>query len=267
MASAVNHMLTQIEVAFTERQASENRLRRFVADAGHELRTPLAVVRSHAELITRESNGLSSSARDSLRRMDSGTQRMGRLVDDLLLLARLDSGVPLEREQVDLTRIALDAVADARVTARGHHWRLELPEQPLVVVGDEQRLHQVLTNLLANTRQHTPPGTTVTVFLSDVAAGSVGVGSSAVDPGSALALPADARVRIEVVDDGPGIPVELIPQVVQRFVRGHTGRDGSGGSSGLGLAIVSGVVTAHHGSLVITSRPGRTAVLIELPKA
>jgi len=240
VASAVNHLLTQVEAALGARQTSENRLRRFIADASHELRTPLAIVRSHAELIALEAADHSESAKASLRSIDTGVQRMGRLVDDLLLLARLDSGVSLASTEVDLTRLVLEAVSDARVVAPEHHWSLELPEDPVLVPGDRQRLEQVITNVLTNARVHTPPGTAVSVTLStkDV-------------------------VWLDVVDDGPGIADELLPRVQERFTTGQHSR--SSGSSGLGMAIVAGVVQAHGGHLRIESHPGRTSVRISIP--
>ena len=246
VAVAVNHMLGQIENSLSERQRTQDRLRQFVADASHELRTPLAIVRSHAELIGLESADLSESARKSLHSIVSGSQRMGRLVDDLLLLARLDSGVPLERVEVDLTRLVLDTVGDARIAGPDHRWVLDLPEEPVMVLGDEARLHQVMVNLLANARRHTPAGTTV----------SVGLGIVAGD-----------RVEIAVADDGPGIPAALLPTVAERFVRGGSGRERSTGSSGLGLAIVAGIVTAHAGELQISNERIGTKVQITLHAA
>ncbi|SDO61370.1 two-component system, OmpR family, sensor kinase [Nakamurella panacisegetis] len=232
VAAAVNHMLGQIENSLLERQRSENRLRQFVADASHELRTPLAIVRSHAELIELESADFPESVRRSLRSIDSGTGRMGRLVDDLLLLARLDSGVPLERREVDMTRLILDTVGDARIAGPDHRWVLDLPEEPVTLVGDELRLHQVMVNLLANSRRHTPPGSTVSVSLRSLD---------------------DGRVEIIVADNGPGIPAPLLPSVAERFVRGGSGRERATGSTGLGLAIVAGIVAAHGGELRITN--------------
>jgi two-component system OmpR family sensor kinase len=242
VAAAVNLMLGQIEISLADRQRSENRLRQFVADASHELRTPLAIVRSHAELIELETASFSDSVRKSLASIDSGTARMGRLVDDLLLLARLDSGVPLDQVDVDLTRLVLDTVGDARIAGPDHRWVLDLPEEPVIVIGDEARLHQVMVNLLANSRRHTPPGTTVSVGLRTRDAG---------------------RVEIWVADDGPGIPAALLPTVAQRFVRGGGGRERATGSTGLGLAIVDGIVAAHRGELQITNENG-TKVLIVL---
>jgi two-component system OmpR family sensor kinase len=243
VATAINHMLEQVESSLSQRQRSENRLRKFVADASHELRTPLAIVRSHAELIELESAGFSDSVLRSLSSIDSGTSRMGRLVDDLLLLARLDSGAPVERRDVDLTRLVLDTADDARIAGPDHRWVLDLPEEPVVVVGDEPRLHQVMVNLLANSRRHTPPGTTVSVGLRK--------------------LP-DGQVEIDVTDDGPGIPDELLPTVAERFVRGGSGRERSTGSTGLGLAIVAGIVAAHGAKLRITNEQVGTKVLITL---
>ena len=246
VAAAVNHMLGQIENSLSERQRSENRLRQFVADASHELRTPLAIVRSHAELIELQAADFPESVRKSLHSIDSGTSRMGLLVDDLLLLARLDSGVPLDRDEVDLTRLVLDTVGDARIAGPDHRWVLDLPEEPVTTTGDELRLHQVMINLLANARRHTPAGSTVSV---------------------GLRTREDGRVEIAVADDGPGIPEELLPTVTERFVRGGTGRERSTGSTGLGLAIVAGIVAAHGGELRITNQEVGAKVLITLGPA
>lgn len=243
VAAAVNHMLEQIENSLLQRQRSEDRLRQFIADASHELRTPLAIVRSHAELIELESADLSESARRSLRSIDSGSIRMARLVDDLLLLARLDSGTPLLRDEVDLSRLILDAVADARIAGPDHRWVLDLSEEPVVILGDEPRLAQVMVNLLANGRRHTPVGSTISVSLRLSTAG---------------------QVQISVVDDGPGIPEALLSTVAERFVRGSGARERSTGSTGLGLAIVAGIVSAHGGELHITNGEIGTEVLITL---
>ena len=243
VAAAVNHMLTQVETALVQRQQSEDRLRKFIADASHELRTPLAIVRSHAELIELESADYSPAAQASLRSINSGTRRMGRLVDDLLLLARLDSGLPLESVDVDLTRLVLESVGDARVVARDHRWSLNLPEEPVIVRGDSQRIQQVMTNLLTNARVHTPPGTAVSVSVSVE----------------------DEHARLDVIDDGPGIASDLLPRVRERFTAGDAQHGRHSGSSGLGLAIVAGVVAAHAGQLNITSAPGHTRIVIRIP--
>jgi two-component system OmpR family sensor kinase len=168
---------------------------------------------------------------------------MTTLVEDLLLLARLDAGRPLERREVDLTRLVVDAVSDAHAAGPGHRWQLALPEEPVTVPGDALRLAQVLANLLANARTHTPQGTAVTVALAVESAGA----------------------RLEVVDDGPGIAPELLPHVFERFARGSTSRSRANGSSGLGLAIVDAVVAAHGGSVRVASGPGRTAFTVRLP--
>ena len=245
VAAAVNHMLTQVQTALTQRQDSEDRLRQFIADASHELRTPLAIVRSHAELIELESADYSPSAQASLRSIDSGTRRMARLVDDLLLLARLDSGLPLDQADVDLTRLVLESIADARVVAPDHHWSLALPEEPIVVRGDAERLQQVLTNVLTNARIHTPPGTTVSV--------SVSVQGH--------------QARLDVADNGPGIAPDLLPHVRERFTAGDGQHARRAGTSGLGLAIVAGVIQAHAGRLEINSEPGHTRIGITIALA
>ncbi|HEV2243014.1 MAG TPA: HAMP domain-containing sensor histidine kinase [Streptosporangiaceae bacterium] len=245
LGTAFNRMLGHVESALARRHASEARLRTFAADASHELRTPLAAIRGYAELARRHSGTLPPEVEHALARVESESARMSALVEDLLLLARLDAGRPLESAPVDLTRLAIDATSDARVAGADHRWQLDLPHGPLLVRGDEQRLHQVLANLLSNARTHTPPGTTVTVALGPVAG----------RPGAELS----------VTDDGPGIPAELQADVFDRFVRGDSSRSREAGSTGLGLAIVAAVIAAHHGTVTVSSRPGHTRFLITLP--
>ncbi|MCO6010023.1 HAMP domain-containing histidine kinase [Actinoallomurus purpureus] len=245
VSTAFNHMLEHVESALAQRHASEGRLRRFIADASHELRTPLASIRSHAELARRDPGETGPRIDHALRRIEAEAARMGHLVDDLLLLARLDAGRPLAHEPVDLTRLAIDTTSDARAAGSDHHWALDLPEDPVTVHGDEFRLHQVIGNLLTNARTHTPPGTNVTVRV-----GAAG---------------ADGTVLLEVIDDGPGIPAELRDDVFERFVRGDGSRSRKAGGTGLGLAIVSAVVHAHGGSVDLVTEPGRTCFRIRLP--
>ena len=159
-------MLGHVESALGRRAASEARLRRFAADASHELRTPLAAIRGYAELALRHPGPVPADIEHALRRVESESERMSVLVDELLLLAQLDAGRPLAREPVDLTRLAIDATSDARVAAADHRWLLELPDEPVMVRGDEHRLHQVLANLMSNAAKHTPKDTTVTVALA-----------------------------------------------------------------------------------------------------
>jgi len=245
LGAAFNRMLGHVESALARRQHSEARLRRFAADASHELRTPLAAIRGYAELARRHPGTLPPEVEHALARVEAESARMSSLVDDLLLLARLDAGRPLEAQPVDLTRLAIDATSDARVAGPDHRWRLELPSGPVLVQGDDHRLHQVLANLLSNARTHTPPGTTVTV-----AAGSS----------------AEREVaRLSVTDDGPGIPRELQPDLFERFVRGDSSRSRAAGSTGLGLSIVAAVVAAHGGTVTVHSEPGRTRFAITLP--
>ena len=179
----------------------------------------------------------------AMSRVASETERITRLVEDLLLLARLDSGRPLECEQVDLSRLAVDAVSDAHVAGPDHQWELDLPEEPVVVPGDAARLHQVVTNLLANARIHTAAGTVVTTRLSS----------------------GRTHTLLQVIDNGPGIPMALQSEVFERFARGDTSRSRKGGSTGLGLAIVSAVVKAHHGTITVNSKPGHTEFAVRLP--
>jgi len=263
VGAAFNRMLLHVERALGRRAASEARLRRFAADASHELRTPLSAIRGYAELALRHRGPVPEDVTHALSRVQSESARMSVLVDDLLLLARLDAGRPLEREPVDLSRLAIDVTSDARVARRDHHWRLDLPGDPVLVRGDEHRLHQVLANLMSNAGKHTPPGSTVSVTLR--------VGDSPLDGATVErgVRPAAPRVELSITDDGPGIPPELLPDLFERFTRADTSRardlDAAGKSTGLGLAIVDAVVAAHGGSITVTSRAGRTRFAIYLP--
>ncbi|MFF7874680.1 sensor histidine kinase [Streptomyces californicus] len=317
VGAALNRMLGHVGAALAARQESETRVRQFVADASHELRTPLASIRGYAELTRRAGGGGAAPGPDpvtrhALGRIESEADRMTGLVEDLLLLARLDAGRPLSYGSTDLLPLVVDAVSDARAADRPgphpyearaaqrpgafpaadrtgtrpgpqpydgpgpqpydgpaaadrpatgsgtgsgaarHRWRLELPAEPVTVRADPARLQQVLVNLLANARTHTPPGTTVTVSVRPPAR-------------------AGGPVALEVRDDGPGIPAGLLPHVFERFARGDASRtrgsDGGGatGSTGLGLAIVQAVVTAHGGRVRVESAPCRTVFAVELP--
>ncbi|MEU5922715.1 HAMP domain-containing sensor histidine kinase [Streptomyces antimycoticus] len=329
VGAALNRMLGHVESALAARQESETRVRQFVADASHELRTPLASIRGYAELTRRGREEIGPDTRHALGRVESEAGRMTGLVEDLLLLARLDAGRPLECAEVDLSPLVVDAVSDARAAGSDHEWRLELPDEPAVVHGDDARLHQVLVNLLANARTHTPAGTTVTARVlwggpqaspypspylaphnlsygapyglsygvppdpsSGVSAGMSpgtggprghrkGGGSPYAPPyGSPFGSPyAAARagagafgppqppsyVSLEIEDDGPGIPPELLPHVFERFARGDASRSRGAGSTGLGLAIVHAVVAAHDGQVTVDSVPGRTVFGVHLP--
>jgi two-component system, OmpR family, sensor kinase len=243
VGGALNRMLGHIANALAARQASETRVRQFVADASHELRTPLAAIRGYAEVTRRVEQTGPPEIERALRRIEAVSVRMTGLVEDLLLLARLDAGRPLERAPVDLCALVVEAVGDAHVAAPEHRWLLDMPAEPLTVTGDAARLHQVLANLLANARIHTPPGTTVVTELA----------------------PVNGTVLLTVTDNGPGIPTELQPEIFERFTRGDTSRSRAGGSTGLGLAIVWAVVEAHHGQVEVSSEPGRTVFTVTLP--
>ncbi|MEU5820646.1 HAMP domain-containing sensor histidine kinase [Streptomyces sp. NPDC047803] len=248
VGAALNRMLGHVGSALDARQRSETRVRRFVADASHELRTPLASIRGYAELTRRGREEPGPDTRHALGRIESEAQRMTGMVEDLLLLARLDAGRPLSYESTDLSPLVVDAVSDARAADRtgpARHWRLDLPDAPATVHADPTRVHQVLVNLLANARTHTPPGTTVTARV--------------------LADPAHPWVTLEVQDDGPGIPADLLPHVFERFARGDASRSRHAGSTGLGLAIVQAVVTAHGGAVEVRSVPGETVFAVRLP--
>ncbi len=255
VGAALNRMLGHVESALAARQESETRVRQFVADASHELRTPLASIRGYAELTRRGREEIGPDTRHALGRVESEAGRMTLLVEDLLLLARLDAGRPLECAETDLSPLVVDAVSDARAAGADHAWRLELPDEPAVVHGDGPRLHQVLVNLLGNARTHTPAGTTVTARVLPRGVGTADTASAARPP----------YVSLEIEDNGPGIPPDLLPHVFERFARGDASRSRSAGSTGLGLAIVQAVVTAHGGTVTVTSVPGRTVFGIHLP--
>ena len=240
---ALNSMLGQIEVAFSAQQASEQRLRRFVADASHELRTPLTSIRGYAELFRRGAAERPEDLEKAMRRIEQEARRMGVLVDDLLLLARIDQGRPLERAPVDLARVAADAVDDFQAVDPERSITLDSPPRVLVM-GDDLRLRQVLGNLLMNARQHTPPGTPVRVKVS------IGTGVAA----------------LEVADDGPGLTPEQATHVFERFYRADESRTRGHGGTGLGLAIVAAIAEAHGGRVALDSAPGRGARFrVEVP--
>jgi two-component system OmpR family sensor kinase len=272
LGAAFNRMLGHVQIALARRNASETRLRRFAADASHELRTPLAAIRGYAEFALRQPGGSPDPVIHALNRVLSESTRMTVLVDDLLLLARLDAGRPLERGAVDMSRLAIDATSDARVASPGHRWLLDLPDDPVMVAGDEHRLQQVLVNLLSNAGRHTPPGTMVTVKLSADAALSPDV--PAADDGTPAAmvcrgtLPPAPRLVLTVTDDGPGVPPDLLPDLFERFTRADSARSHATdpASTGLGLAIVDAVVGAHDGAVQVTSRGGLTRFEVFLPR-
>ena len=244
VGAALNRMLTHVSDALAARHASETRVRQFVADASHELRTPLAAIRGYAELARRGREPVPADVAHALRRVESEGARMTALVDDLLLLARLDAGRPLAAEAVDLTALVVDAVGDAHAAGPDHTWRLDLPDGAVLVRGDPARLHQVVANLLANARAHTPPGTTAV---------------------TALTVDGD-RAVLTVTDDGPGIPAGPRDEIFERFTRGDSSRSRAAGSTGLGLAIVAAVVDAHRGDVTVASEPGTTTFTVRLPR-
>lgn len=284
VGAALNRMLDHVHSALHARQESETRVRQFVADASHELRTPLASIRGYAELTRRGRESTGPDTRHALGRIESEAQRMTGLVEDLLLLARLDegrdgglsgglggsggsgglggsggpggpgaglplsyqsTGLPLSYESTDLSPLVIDTVSDARAAGPEHVWSLELPDEPALVLADAARLHQVVVNLLANARTHTPPGTKVT----------------------ARVRRAGPAVCLEVEDDGPGIAPALLPHVFERFARGDASRSRNAGSTGLGLALVHAIVAAHGGGVTVDSVPGRTVFTVTLPAA
>jgi len=265
---AVNAMLDHVESSLQTRADTEDRLRRFVSDAGHELRTPLAAVRGYAELMRRGAGTDPEQSRHAAERIEAAGSRMGMLVEDLLLLASLDEQRPLARDVVDLRALVDEAVAEAATAGPDHEWGVDdswdadgtglgddtaagaddhQPPQdervePITIVGDAVRLHQAVGNLLANARAHTPAGTAVTVRLSQD----------------------DSSAYIEVVDDGPGFPDSLLPRVTERFARGDASRSRATGGSGLGLAIVRAIAESHGGSIEVGNRADSHGALVRI---
>ncbi|MFF7309223.1 ATP-binding protein [Streptomyces sp. NPDC008137] len=247
VGAALNRMIDQVEGDRAARRRGEERMRRFLADAGHELRTPLASIAGYAELMNRGAGPVEPTL--AWRRVSAESARMTGLVEDLLLLARLDAGHTPRCAEVDLTALVAEAVWEARVADQDRVWRLTLHlDAPALVTGDEAGLGKAVANLLANARAHTPPGTTVT---AEVAAGA-------------------ERHVIRVRDDGPGIPPHLLGTVFERFTRADASRSRSGpdtGGSGLGLAVVEAIAAAHGGRAGVRSEPGHTEFTLELPPA
>ncbi|MGW8481609.1 sensor histidine kinase [Microbacterium sp. NPDC055903] len=254
VGSALNTLLDHVDASLAARQQNEERMRQFVADASHELRTPLASIRGYSELSLKalgrakergEGDSLAAmeSTGSAMERIQAQSLRMTRLVEDLLLLARLDEGRELVYGTVDLTQLAVEGIADARPTAADHAWSIDVPAEPVIVVGDAGRLHQVVTNLLANARTHTPAGTTVTL-------------SVARDGGDAV---------LRVHDDGPGIDPAVREELFARFARGDSSRARQTGGTGLGLAIAKAIVDGHHGEIEVQSEPGSTTFTVRIP--
>ena len=275
LGRAINGMLAQIEAAFRAREASEaaardaaeaarraaveaqrsaDRMRRFVADASHELRTPLTSIRGFAELFRQDGAADLATASHLLRRIEDEAARMGLLVDDLLLLARLDQQRPLRRRPVDVLDLAAGAVLDAQLLAPDREIdliRLDDSDAPLVVTGDEARLRQVIGNLVANALRHTPPGTPF----------RIAVGRSPRPDGH-------DEIVIEVADEGPGLTPEQAERVFERFYRADPARSRASGGTGLGLSIAAALVEAHNGTIGVTSTPGEGATFqVRLPAA
>jgi two-component system, OmpR family, sensor kinase len=241
---ALNAMIDHVTNALKERHASETKVRQFVADASHELRTPLTSIRGYTELILMNET-VSPSGRSALERVDSESKRMSSLVEDLLLLARLDEGQRGEASDFDVTELIIETTSDAQVSAPGHHWTLDLPDEPLEVRAVEAEIRQVLINLLTNAHKHTPAGTAIA---------------------TALTVEGD-RASITVTDFGPGIDPGFLQTIFTRFSRGDAARSANTGSTGLGLAIVQALVEANGGHIGVTSEPGVTQFRVDLPLA
>ncbi len=254
VGASLNKLLDHVNDSLAARQKNEDRMRRFVADASHELRTPLASIRGYSELslrALRQAQGpkdssapdVTESTTTALERIQAQSLRMTRLVEDLLLLARLDEGRELVHGTVDLAQLALEGLADARPTAPDHRWSVEAPEEPVVIVGDAGRIHQVVANLLANARTHTPAGTEITLSVARE-------GEEAV---------------LRVHDDGPGIDPAVREELFARFARGDASRARQTGGTGLGLAIVKAIVEGHGGRIDAESMPGDTTFTVRIP--
>uniref|UniRef100_UPI0035AC1E96 sensor histidine kinase n=2 Tax=Microbacterium hydrocarbonoxydans TaxID=273678 RepID=UPI0035AC1E96 len=248
VGASLNKLLDHVNLSLAARQKNEERMRRFVADASHELRTPLASIRGYSELSLKALSQQQGPAAiegttTSLERIQAQSLRMSRLVEDLLLLARLDEGRELVHGTVDLTQLALEGLSDARPTAPEHHWNIEVPDEPLMIIGDAGRLHQVVANLLANARTHTPAGTHITLRVDREGD--------------------DAVLRVH--DDGPGIDPSVRDELFARFARADTSRARQTGGTGLGLAIVKAIVEGHGGRITVDSKPGDTTFTVRIP--
>jgi two-component system sensor histidine kinase TrcS len=243
----LNRLLDNVDSALAHRAESDRRMRQFITDASHELRTPLAAIQGYSELTRQDSADLPPTTEYALARIESEATRMTSLVDELLLLSRLGEGEDLRTEDVDVGDVVLNAVNDAAVAAPGHHWVRNLPDEPVWVCGDPDRLHQLVSNLLTNAWAHTPAGVTVTTGIT--CHHPIGAASFA---------------ELTVADDGPGIDPGLLPHLFDRFVRAKNAPHGGSGN-GLGLAIVDSIVKAHHGSVSAESIGGRTTFRVQLP--
>lgn len=244
----LNRLIDHVESSLGERRRTEERMRRFLADASHELRTPLASIAGYAELMNHGDQHIPPEL--AWRRVTAQSARMTGVVEDLLLLARLDEGRPLQSAEVNLATLVAEAVWDARAAGADHDWRLalRLADGHALVIGDQARLHQVVANLLANARLHTPTGTEITVSVEAT----------------------ERECVLRVRDNGPGIPSGLLSSVFERFTRAdasHSRAPGSDGGSGLGLAITAAVAEAHGGRVHVESEPGRTEFTVVLPRA
>ena len=238
LVASLNSMLSKIETAFDARSESENKLRRFVADASHELRTPITAIRGFSELHRQGAVKGEEPTRDLIARIEGESKRMGSLVEDLLLLARLDQAREMESRPVNLSKLVEDAVESARAAGPNHPVTVEIPSDEIFALGDEVRIHQVVANLLANARAHTPAGSAIRVSITQNESG----------------------VDISVADNGPGLSEEDQKRIFERFYRADSSRvrvDGEG--SGLGLSIVDAVMRAHGGSVSVASKPGEGA--------
>jgi two-component system OmpR family sensor kinase len=243
LGNAFNHMLDNVDEALSARRDSEAKVRQFVADASHELRTPLTAIRGYSELTRRQNMEMSDDLRHALGRIESESVRMSVLVEDLLLLARLDEGRELDLAPLDVSKLVKDAVNDAMVAGPAHTWKVTVA-RGAKIAADRDRFYQILVNLLANARTHTPAKTIVTTNVATT----------------------DDSVVITVADNGPGIPDEIRANLFERFARADTSRARATGSTGLGLAIVEGLVRAHKGTIVVESEPGNTRFVVTVPR-
>jgi two-component system, OmpR family, sensor kinase len=245
VATALNRMLDENEAAFAQRDATEDKLRRFLADASHELRTPLTSIRGYAELFRRGASQRPEDLTKAMRAIEDEAARMGILVEDLLLFARLDDGRPLERAPVALDDLAEAAVDAARVIEPDRTFSFEVSERPLLVAGDRDRLRQALDNLLTNIREHTPPGSPAYLSLTAI----------------------DDELVLTVEDAGPGVPDSERERIFDRFFRPDTHRSRTSGGAGLGLAIVRSIISAHSGEISVRpAQPHGSIFEIHLPR-